>query len=632
VKRAILLIALVLLAALGLAWRFLGRHSPPNPAPAAAFPDPRLTYDTPFRNVRPDVQYVGDRVCAECHADVAATFAKHPMGRSLAPESRIAATEPLGREFHNPFDVRGAVFSAERRGDQVFHKVTRPRPDGGEAYALEVEAAYVLGSGTRGRSYLVDHDGYLFQSPVSWFTQGQRWDLSPGFTPTQHFNRRVQPACLFCHCNEAEPVEDTVNRYKQPIFRGHAIGCERCHGPGDLHQKDPGRNAQGIDYSIVNPKHLAPALREAVCEQCHLQGESRIVRPGRDTWDFRPGMPLETFLSVLVRRPELTDRHRAVGHVEQMRVSCCFQKSAGKLGCASCHDPHELPTPEGRVAFYRDRCLICHGGSGQTPGCNLTLEERLRQNKEDSCIACHVPRMQSSDIVHTAVSDHRIPRKPPATPEHFEQPILVEGENPLVDFYRRSSEIEGPATGRDMGMALAELVRARGDEARPLARIALPLLEGVSSADVPGAEARAYVLWQAGRPREARAAYEALLEKAPRREVALADLAQLLMALADADAAVSYWKRAVDVNPWLPRYRLGLAQTLLNRRAWVEAREQAEAALRLNPATVEARMLLARVALGLGDAAQAQRDFEAALAVAPEREAELRRWFAQMKQ
>jgi hypothetical protein len=373
-------------------------------------------------------------------------------------------------------------------------------------------------------------------------------------------------------------------------------------------------------------------LREAVCEQCHLQGESRIVRQGRDTWEFRPGMPLETFLSVLVRRPEPTDRHRAVGHVEQMHVSRCFQKSAGKRGCASCHDPHDLPTPEGRVAFYRGRCVTCHESSGQTPACSLPREERLRQNKEDSCIACHVPRMQSSDIVHTAVSDHRIPRKPPATPGHFEQPILVEGANPLVDFYRGPNETRDPDAARDMGIAFAELVRARGDESRPLARVALPLLKGVSSADVPGAEARAHVLWQTGRPRDARAAYECIWEKAPHREIALADLAQLCMALADADAAARYWKRAVELNPWLPLYRLGLAQSLLHRRAWAEAREQGEAALRLNPATVEARMLLARVALGLGDAAQAQREFEAALAAAPEREAELRRWFAQMNQ
>ena len=46
------------------------------------------------------------------------------------------------------------------------------------------------------------------------------------------------PKCLFCHCNAVEPVADTLNRYRPPLFRGHAIGCERCHGPGELHVGD----------------------------------------------------------------------------------------------------------------------------------------------------------------------------------------------------------------------------------------------------------------------------------------------------------------------------------------------------------------------------------------------------------
>src|SRR5262249_5021826 len=55
------------------------------PRAATADNDPRRTYDTPFRNVRPEVNYVGDDACAECHKDLAAKYHEHPMGRSLAP-------------------------------------------------------------------------------------------------------------------------------------------------------------------------------------------------------------------------------------------------------------------------------------------------------------------------------------------------------------------------------------------------------------------------------------------------------------------------------------------------------------------------------------------------------------------
>src|SRR5690348_7016201 len=54
----------------------------PTPAPET---DPRVTFATPYRNVRPDVRYVGDEACARCHRKLAESYHQHPMGRSLAP-------------------------------------------------------------------------------------------------------------------------------------------------------------------------------------------------------------------------------------------------------------------------------------------------------------------------------------------------------------------------------------------------------------------------------------------------------------------------------------------------------------------------------------------------------------------
>ena len=57
-----------------------------------------------------------------------------------------------------------------------------------------------------------------------------------------------------------------------------------------------------VDTSIVNPRHLEPAPRHAVCAQCHLVGETRVPRNGRKHHDYRPGMPLEEFLTTFVVR------------------------------------------------------------------------------------------------------------------------------------------------------------------------------------------------------------------------------------------------------------------------------------------------------------------------------------------
>ncbi len=92
----------------------------------------------------------------------------------------------------------------------------------------------------------------------------------------------------------------------------------------------------------MNPRHLAPALRDSVCEQCHLQGADRFLRAGRTEGDFRPGLPLDEFVAVFVEAGP-AGRPRAVGHVEQMHASRCYAASGGALGCTSCHDPHRRP-------------------------------------------------------------------------------------------------------------------------------------------------------------------------------------------------------------------------------------------------------------------------------------------------
>src|SRR6516225_8488737 len=62
------IIVLVLLsAALAWGWRFHSREDR-GTGPAETLPqDPRLAYTGPFRNIHPDVHYVGDEQCAGCH-------------------------------------------------------------------------------------------------------------------------------------------------------------------------------------------------------------------------------------------------------------------------------------------------------------------------------------------------------------------------------------------------------------------------------------------------------------------------------------------------------------------------------------------------------------------------------------
>src|SRR5205085_12228637 len=120
--------------------------------------------------------------------------------------------------------------------------------------------------GTRGYSYLSQRDGFLFQTPMSWFSQKRVWDLSPAFTSEALSGRPIPPGCLFCHANRSHHRPGTVNGYRKPVFEGHAIGCERCHGPGELHvreRKESWLAGGDVDHSIVAPGKLSPPLRDA---------------------------------------------------------------------------------------------------------------------------------------------------------------------------------------------------------------------------------------------------------------------------------------------------------------------------------------------------------------------------------
>jgi len=617
-----LVAGLAVAAVFGIYRAFFRGEQSRRPGPQFALRDPRIDYAGPFLNVNPSVQYVPDERCAECHADKARSFAEHPMGRSLLAVSQ-AELPPIGSLENNPFEALGSRFVIERDHDTLSHHRIRLSPDGRPAVQMDSDVRFVIGSGTRGYSYLTVRDGYLFETPISWYSQKKIWDLSPGFDVKVLTGRAIIPDCLYCHANRSLPIEGTTNRYQEPIFEGHAIGCQRCHGPGQLHvtQESPrAPAAPNRDWSIVNPRHLEPPLRQAVCEQCHLQGKLRVPMRGRGIDDFRPGLPLESFWSVLMRASE---GEKAVGQVEQMYQSRCYQAGSGpdRLSCVSCHDPHVRVTPAERVSHYRANCLACH----EQHGCKLPAHERLRKSAADSCIDCHMPRYGSADIPHTASTDHRIPRSGKSPSAHLSSPG---GDSlPLVSFYRGRPGIN--EADDDRGQAIACLNLARGGDPAGLRalRQVLAMLDAAverDPSDVPAAEARAFALGLMNRPTESLSAFEELLAKAPGREVALTGAAVTAELVGQVERAIDYWRRALVLNPWAPDYRRQFALLLIKKKSWEEAEKACRDWLRVDPFSTDARAARITCLLALGNKAEARVEFSRVEALAPADLGELR--------
>lgn len=575
--------------------------------------DPRETFDTPFRNVRPQVKYVGDAVCAQCHEKIDQSYHHHPMGRSMDTVTKRDPDERLGAVDRNPFDAGGFRYEVDRRGEKVYHRETAIDEKIRAKVTLEVEVQYVVGSNRNGRSYLYERDGFLFESPITWYPRKGAWDLSPGFAANNvHFNRPVVADCLFCHANQVEPVAGTANRYEPPTFRGLTIGCERCHGPGELHVHErsaPGEVARP-DFTIVNPRHLDADLRASICEQCHLETEQRVARRGRSLFDFRPGLPLRLFMSDFTRPDAEPSSNKFIGAVEEMLASGCYKAAPDRLSCTSCHDPHSTPSAETKLVFYRNRCMNCHADKG----CSVPVAERKRRTAEDACTVCHMPR-SDSDIPHTSVSDHRIPRRGKSA-KIAEADVTRKGRITL-EYFR--SGLHSPPAGeieRDRGVALMELSERLPDRsARECADEALLLLDTAVHADpndLAAAEARVKALWYQGADsfKEADVALRDILDRSPRRETTLYLAATLALRQQRANDARELARRAIEVNPWRSQYHYSLAAACAQAGDWTASRNAAQEALRLNPASLPARQLLVTVYERLNDQKEAKAERE----------------------
>jgi Tetratricopeptide repeat len=258
---------------------------------------------------------------------------------------------------------------------------------------------YFIGSGNKGRSYMFAIGGRLFQSPAAFYSDKRTWDLSPGFDLERDldFDRPITSECLFCHAGKPRPVPFTLNSYESPPFETASISCERCHGSPDMHIRQPSAR------NIINPSKLEAPLRDAVCDQCHVGGEARILNPGRQLQDYHPGKPLEDVLTVYVfdnQSGNSREPLKVVSHSEQLAASKCAQQSGGRMWCGSCHDPHDKPLNP--AVYYSERCGQCHGPSSLTK----------HVQPVGDCIPCHMPRRSTYDGGHTAFTDHQILAEP----------------------------------------------------------------------------------------------------------------------------------------------------------------------------------------------------------------------------
>jgi hypothetical protein len=403
---------------------------------------------TVFRNIDPSVTYVGSKTCAAsgCHEDICRAYPATPMGHSMAPansQSELARVSQPVTVFNAK---NNRYYQVYRDGRDLCQSAWELDKKGRKIYSVTHKLDYVVGGGLTGYSYIFHIGAWLFQAPLSYYSHSGQWELSPGYNADDiGFTRGIPKGCLLCHNGQPEPVPKRDGKYKEPAFRfGElAIGCEACHGPGELHLREIHTKAahqlgpQEVDTSIVNPAKLSPRLADDLCRDCHQAGDAVVLLPGKDFLDYRPGAPLSQTWAFL-RRPVDERRRAEADRLEtlapvrnsleiplwwknsSLELSKCYQASHGRLTCVSCHSVHHAPKPEDESAYYRGKCLACHSESN----CKLARDNTAREQTGDNCVGCHMEKRPVAGIAHSNDTKHRIVRYAgqPLPDVAFEQP------------------------------------------------------------------------------------------------------------------------------------------------------------------------------------------------------------------
>lgn len=491
--------------------------------------------------------YVGSQTCAECHSEIAEMYSGHPMSSSAWQVAEAPTVEDYASgTFQAPGRYR---YDIEQNGDQVIHVQRKLNRDDEMICELAEPVEYVVGSGQRGRSYFIRRGDVLFQSPVTWYSHKQRWDLSPGFeSRTWHTGRRIVDGCVQCHFGSVQFSSDRQeDSYSKSSFVEESIGCERCHGPGGSHvewHRSLADNQTGQD-PIVNISKLSERKREAVCYQCHLQGVERITRYGRDDFDFRPGNELHDVWMILAQGESSVQdgETEAVSQVQQIRSSQCFIQSEGRLGCTSCHNPHGTPDAESRIDFYRQSCLKCH--ENEASPCQKPEHERRKFTTEDSCIECHMPALNTADVPHTAQTDHRILR------DAHSEVQETNATHVFTFFDDASMRVPEVASERAIGILMVQVAEREEDQLLALeASRRLEPLAASHSSDLLLLHhlGTAYQLQSQGH----RAAdyWKQCLDHNPMHEPSLMSLAISFHDQGDWEQAIPYFERVLAFNEW----------------------------------------------------------------------------------
>ena len=564
-------------------------------------------------------RYVDPSVCVDCHPTIAETYRKTGMARSF---SRPTTANTIG-EIKNPVAFyhkpSGSYFTVAERNGRFYQRRYQIGFDGKETNSIEKEIHFVLGSGNHARAFLSRTErNTLIELPLAWYGEKNGyWAMNPAYDRPDHpsFTRAITHGCMFCHNGIPDVGVENQRSGAEPVFPERlpeGIDCQRCHGPGGKHVDlaESAAKVEEVRQAIVNPSHLNADRQVEVCMQCHLETTSfrlpnSIARFNRAPFSYQPGEPLGDFVLHFDEAPGFgrEDKFEIAGAAYRLRRSACFMKSEGRLGCTTCHNPHDIPRGEQATGHYTNVCRQCHSTGQHT--------------KSGDCIGCHMPKRRTDDAVHVVMTDHYIQRRRPA--RDLLAPVAERRETdengyrgPVVLYY--PSSIQGP--DRDLYLAVAQVsqksnlnqgiqdLRAAIDKHRPdHIEFYLHLADA----------------WKdSGKLDESLPIYEEAVRREPKSPVALQRLGFALRSAGQSARGAEVLKQAlsVDARDAASWHQLGLVY--LDQGSPSEALSAFQKAVEVDPDLFEAHNSIGGIWLESGKLTQAEPAFREAIRIRPD--------------
>jgi len=353
------------------------------------------TSDAPVQPQRPG--YTGDAACLSCHKSEATSYlhTAHHLTSQLPTAQSIHGLFQAGANTLTIVDPTnhdgepGLLFKMESRDNRFFETALSGFTPNFQRRTESIDI--VTGSGKRGQTYLYWQADRLFELPISFWSDGNQWINSPGYSNgTADFARPINPACMECHATYLQPLSDdpATNLFRRDSFVP-GISCETCHGRGAAHVAHhagkPAAPSKSADDTILNPARFSRDRQVELCALCHngIQRESLAA-----AFSYIPGRPLSEFFkpipSPAVEHPDVHGNQ--VGLLQRSR---CFLSSPS-MTCSTCHNTH---SPEQAAASYSSRCLTCH----QWQSC--AVSKKLGSRIASNCIDCHMPVEPTTVIV-----------------------------------------------------------------------------------------------------------------------------------------------------------------------------------------------------------------------------------------